>query len=129
MEPQSPVVEGLEPYEIVIGADQEGVQPLPALRSPAPNYIVMSRWALTAEERALIAEGADVYLQVWTFGNGYPPTMLHVMRASADGDLVKDQLQLDEELDQRLRAVYARMSKERGEHEQSKTCTGEGFAI
>ena len=107
MLPQSPVVDGLEPYELVLGAEQTEYLPLPALRSPAPQYAVMSRWAPSPEERSLIAEGADIFLTVWTFGKPYPPTLLEVMRSSADPDLIRERMDLDRELDERLRAIYA----------------------
>ncbi len=110
MLPQSPVVEGLEPYELLLGADQPEYKPLPALRSPAPVYAVMSRWAPSEEERRLIAEGADILLTVWTFGAAYPPTLLEVMRRSADPDLIRERMNLDQELDERLRAIYAKQS-------------------
>jgi hypothetical protein len=67
----------------------------------------MSRWSLTDEERKLVAEGADVYLTLWTFGSAYPPTMLHVMRPTADADSVREQMDLDTELSQRLGALLA----------------------
>ncbi|MHB1673773.1 MAG: hypothetical protein ACYCSP_05930 [Acidobacteriaceae bacterium] len=107
MLPQSPVVEGLEPYELILGAGQPEYRPLPVLRSPAPVYAVMSRWAPSEEERKLIAEGADIFLTVWTFGAAYPPTLLEVMRSSADPDLIRERMALDQELDERLRAIYA----------------------
>lgn len=107
MQAQSPVVEGLEPYEIVLGGDQPEYQPLHVLRTPGPAYGVMSRWVLSDEERKLIAEGADCYLTLWTFGSAYPPTTLHVMRANADAESVKEQMDLDAELNQRLGAFLA----------------------
>ena len=107
MQATSPVVEGLEPYEIVLRADQPAYLPLHVLRTPGPEYGVMSRWALSEEERKLIAEGADVYCTLWTFGSAYPPTILHVMRANTDADAVKDQMDLDAELNQRLGAFLA----------------------
>lgn len=107
MLPQSPVVEGLEPYEIVLGEHQSEYSPLPVLRSPAPWYATMSRWQPSPEERKLIAEGADIFLTLYTFGNNYPPTNMEVMRSTADPDLIRERMHLDQELEQRLRAVYA----------------------
>lgn len=107
MQAQSPVVEGLEPYEIILGGNQPDYQPLHVLRTPGPAYGVMSRWVPSDEERKLIAEGADCYLTLWTFGSPYPPTMLHVMRASTDAESVKEQMDLDTELNQRLGAFLA----------------------
>jgi hypothetical protein len=120
MTPQSPVVEGLEPYEILLGADQPQYLPLPVLRSPAPQYAVMSRWVPTAEERKLIAEGADIYLTLFTFGADYPPTQIHIMRSSADAELIEQQMNLNVELSQRMRAQMAAQAlKEQTTHEKS----------
>ncbi len=104
---KSPVVEGLEPYEIVLGGNQPEYLPLPVLRSAGPSYAVMSRWVLTEEERQMIVDGGDIYLTLWTFGRVYPPTMLHVMRSDADVESIKDWLELDTELDSRLGAQFA----------------------
>ncbi len=108
MEPQSPVVVGLEPYEVILGAEQPEYRPLAVLRSPSPNYAVMSRWSPTEEERRLIAEGSDIYVTLWTFGQPYPPTQLNVMRSTADPDLIRESMGLDQELNERMRALYAR---------------------
>jgi hypothetical protein len=122
MFPQSPVVEGLEPYEIVLGESQAEYLPLPVLRSPAPHYATMSRWQPSPEERKLIAEGADIFLTVYTFGNNYPPTMIEVMRSTADPDLIRERLNLDQELDQRLRAQYAvGLAEAKGEKNAERT--------
>jgi hypothetical protein len=107
MQAKSPVVEGLEPYEIVLGSDQPQYQPLHVLRTPGPSYGVMSRWVPSEEERKLIAEGADIYLTLWTFGNSYPPTMIHAMHANTDADAVREQMDLNTELSQRLGALLA----------------------
>jgi hypothetical protein len=106
-QPVSPVVVGLEPYEIVLGKDQPEYLPLPVLRSAAPYYSHLSRWKLTPEERMLIAEGADVYVTISTFGQSYPPTAVTVMRAEGGADEIRESMQLDEELSQRLLASFA----------------------
>lgn len=111
MEPQSPVVAGLEPYEIILGADQPEYRPLPVLRGPSPYYATMSRWTPTDEERALIAEGADIYVTIYTFQQPYPPTSVQIMR-SPDPEYVREEMALDRELNERLRAIYARQQQE-----------------
>jgi hypothetical protein len=93
----TPVVVGLEPYELKIGGAEQG-QPeystLHALRSPDGQ--IMSRWELTPEERSEIANGADVYLTIWTFNQPYPPTCIQVLRADANPDYFKVALSLDD---------------------------------
>jgi hypothetical protein len=107
MTPQSPVVEGLEPYEIILGADQPEYQPLPVLRSAAPNYAVLSRWVPTEEERAQIAAGADIFLTVHTFGRSFPPVAMEVACKSTDPEPIEERMQLDRELNERLRILFA----------------------
>ena len=104
MKPCSPVVSGLERYEVIFGRLQEEYQPLPALRSAGPEVAVMSRWEPTPEERLMIANGADVFVSVWTFGTAYPPTMVRVMNKNTSPALIKAEMRLDAELSQRLSA-------------------------
>lgn len=99
----TPVVVGLEPYELKIGGPENN-QPqfftLHALR--ATDGRVMSRWRLTEEERQAVANGADLYLTLYTEGR-YPPTRLEVNLSDAP-DSVKTDMRLDEELSLRLLA-------------------------
>lgn len=121
MQPQSPVVDELEPYEIVLGEDQAGVLPLPILRSPAPYYAALSRWQPSEEERKLIAEGADIYLTVWTYGAPHMPVALEVMRRTADPELIRERMDLDRELDQRMKPFYDSMKSIMPSPEASET--------
>jgi hypothetical protein len=73
MTPTSPVVEGLEPFEFKFGASQPEYQPLPALVGNRPDVNVISRWEPTAEERQMIADGADIYVVQTTFGDLFHP--------------------------------------------------------
>jgi hypothetical protein len=102
MKPTSPVITGLEPYEIVFGAAQPEFQPLPALRSAGPRFEVMSRWEPTPEERQMIANGADIFVSIWTFGARYPPTLVRVMHKDTSPKLIKEEMALDLELNARL---------------------------
>ena len=105
MLPKSPVVVGLEPYEINFGGPDVGqpqYMPLPALRSAGPERVVMSRWELTPVEREMIANGADVFVSIWTFGDPYPPTSLRVLNKTSNPEYFKTDMQLDRELDERL---------------------------
>lgn len=81
-EPKSPVIVGCEALEHVFGADQPEYVPLPALRSP--DGIVTSRWEFTDEERQMIANGADVFVSVFTFNKPYPPTRVQVLYKESD---------------------------------------------
>jgi hypothetical protein len=65
MEPISPVMPGSESIEVVYGKDQPKYIPLPAVYvENANSRTVVSRWRLTDQERAEIAAGADVVLQL-----------------------------------------------------------------
>jgi hypothetical protein len=78
MTPVSPVVEGLEQFEIVFGKNQPEYMPLPALVGSLPNTNVISRWKLTDEERTAIAAGADIYTSQMTFGSLFQPLVVFV---------------------------------------------------
>jgi hypothetical protein len=92
MKPASPVIVGLEQYEIKFGEGQPEYQVLPALRSSTPEHAVMSRWEPT---RQMIANGADIFVSVWTFGNSYPPTLVRVLNKNSSPDYFREELQLD----------------------------------
>jgi hypothetical protein len=121
MQPQSPVIEGLEPYEIILAKDQPGYLPLPVLRSASPHYAMLSRWVFTDEERQAIADGADIFLTIYTGGHQYPPTALEVGSKFTNPDAIRESMELDRELNERLRAMFAiadRAAAPRGENEQ-----------
>jgi hypothetical protein len=102
MNPASPVVAGLESYETIFGEKQPEYVALPALRGAAPEHAVMSRWELTKEEREMIANGADIFVSIWTFGGLYPPTHVRVMNKNTDATIIKAEMRLDEEVNGRL---------------------------
>jgi hypothetical protein len=109
MQPVSPVVPGLEPYEIVLAKDQPGYLPLPMLRGPGPMHLMLSRWKLTDEEKQQILNGSDIYLTQLTFGHPFQPTSLVVARAEASGKVCEDIVKhfgFDTELDERLRKFF-----------------------
>lgn len=73
-----PVIDGLEAHEIVYAKDQAEYLPLRTLRS---NYLecgVLSRWTLTPEQRKAVAEGADIFLELMTFGKPLQPILMAV---------------------------------------------------
>ncbi|HWQ97243.1 MAG TPA: hypothetical protein VN538_03995 [Clostridia bacterium] len=73
-----PVVDGLEKHEVVYAKDQPEYLPLRCLRSVSADVKVMSRWTLTPEQRKAVAEGADIFLTLFTFGQPLQPIILAV---------------------------------------------------
>lgn len=92
-----PVFDGLEQKEIVYAKSQPEYVPLRTLVSSGPNCRVISRWTLTDEQRKAVAEGADIYLQLYTFGEPLQPIMMAVSDGKVDRDWVRVCL-LDESL-------------------------------
>ncbi len=76
------VIEGLETKEVVYAADQPQYNPLRTLVGEGHNRRVLSRWSLTPEQRKAITEGADVYLQLMTFGEPLQPILMFVSDGS-----------------------------------------------
>jgi hypothetical protein len=75
---QRPVIDGLEEHEVVYAKDQPEYLPLRSLRSNNRNVYVMSRWTLTPEQRKAVADGADIFLTLMTFGEPLQPILLAV---------------------------------------------------
>jgi len=73
----APLYLGLERFEIVIARNQPEYQPLRSLVSRETGR-VLSRWSLTPEQRAAVAAGADIFLDVATFGQKLQPVLLSV---------------------------------------------------
>ncbi len=73
-----PVVDGLENQEVVYAKNQPEYIPLRCLRSRTEYVEVLSRWTLTPEQRKMIAEGADIFLELSTFGQPLQPIRLQV---------------------------------------------------
>lgn len=94
MGPKSPVIVGLEDFETRFGEGQPQYQVLPALVSRGPEHAVLSRWEPTPEERLMIANGADIFVSVWTFDNVYPPTLVRVLNKNSDPEFMKRELNL-----------------------------------
>lgn len=65
--------------EIVFAKDRPEYIPLPAaIVEREEGQSVVTRWQFTDEERALIASGADPYLEMLTFGGPLQPIRLHI---------------------------------------------------
>lgn len=86
-----PIVQGLEPHERTYAEHQSAYVPLRAL--VAPDGRVLTRWALSPEQRQAVAQGADLYLQTLTFGRPLQPVLLGVSR-ELDADAVRTALGL-----------------------------------
>ena len=77
MQPTTPVISAeFQPHEIVYAKDQPEYNPLPVHRNR--RGVVLSRWKLTDEEREAIANGADVWLYVYTFNQPLQPLRLEI---------------------------------------------------
>jgi hypothetical protein len=89
LEPKDgPVIAGEEQHESVYAKDQPQYEPLRALISAAKEGAALSRWSLTVEQRAAIADGADIYLGLLTFHRGLQPILMFVA-GDEDADAVK----------------------------------------
>jgi hypothetical protein len=76
--PISPSIPGFD--EIVLAKDQPQYIPLPAVpyADQHEQIRVLTRWRLTDEERAAIANGVDLWLELMTFGEPLQPVRLSV---------------------------------------------------
>lgn len=74
-----PVLEGHEMEEVVFAKNQPQYKPLRCLVDDSRgDRRVTSRWTLTEEQRKAVAEGADIYLTLLTYGNPLQPILLAV---------------------------------------------------
>jgi len=73
-----PVIEGSEHKEVVYAKDQPQYLPLRTLVGNDRERRVLSRWSPTPEQRKAIAEGADIYLQLMTFGDPLQPILVFI---------------------------------------------------
>ena len=66
----------LPPHDVVTYAkDQPQYQPLPVVRLHGAEGRLISRWTLTDAERAKIAAGEDIYIEMLTFGGPLQPIL------------------------------------------------------
>lgn len=84
-----PVIEGMESEELVYAADQPEYLPLRTLRSKGSWGRVISRWTFTPEQREAIAAGADVLLELSTFGRPLQPIRMMVSDGKLDPEWVR----------------------------------------
>src|SRR5258708_2678616 len=84
-----PVIEGMESEEIVYAADQPQYLPLRSLKSKGKWGRVISRWTFTLEQRQAIANGADILLELSTFGLPLQPIRMMVSDGKVDPEWVR----------------------------------------
>jgi hypothetical protein len=87
-----PVIDGLEELEVVYAKDQPQYRPLRVLRSADYARSCFSRWTPTEEQRKAIAEGADIFLELLTYGGPLAPSRIAVSDGSLDLDWAKENL-------------------------------------
>lgn len=75
---EGPIVPGLEKEQELIAEHQPEYITLPSLRAKRPERQTLSRWTFTDQQRQEILDGADLYLEVLTFGGAYPPVRISV---------------------------------------------------
>lgn len=80
-----PVIDDWESIEIVYAKEQSEYIPLRTLVSKGVEKNVISRWTLTPKQRTEIANGADLFLILMTFGHPLQP----IRMAVSDGDSKK----------------------------------------
>lgn len=73
-----PVVDRLEHEEIIYAKDQPQYVPIRILLSKTPEGCALSRWTLTPEQRAAVAAGNDIFLEILTFGVSLAPMRMSV---------------------------------------------------
>jgi len=81
MKPASPVLPGYNAQEVVFAENQPEYMRLPAVRVESAEQQILTRWELSDEDRKKIADGADIYLWVSTFGMPLQPVAVEVATA------------------------------------------------
>lgn len=84
-----PVFEGLEGEEVIYAEDQPQYIPLRTLVSKTPERCVISRWSLTDAQRKKIADGGDLFLMLYTFGQPLQPINLAIGDGKEDREWVR----------------------------------------
>jgi hypothetical protein len=65
--------------EVILAKDQPEYLPLPAaIIEREEGVALITRWQFTEDERAAIASGADLYLELLTFGQPLQPIRICV---------------------------------------------------
>lgn len=91
MKPVSPVIPAADLDEVVVAEHQPEYQNLPVVRFA--DGIVLTRWKLTEEESAKVAESGDIFVYIWTGGGGIQPLLLMSEPPEVSGaDVYEDKL-------------------------------------
>lgn len=96
----SPVVAGLEGYERKAAETQPQYETLPVLVGfyGSSGKITTARWELTEREREMIADGADVYVQIIQAKTDFlAPSRVLILRKDCDSSLAEKGLLLNDE--------------------------------
>lgn len=108
MESKSPVIEGLENYEIHVGGENCGQPEYNELKAlHTPQGIFVTRWSLTQEERDRISAGEDLFLSVATFNHPFQPVRLTVGSDYGTAENAKRELKLDDDYELRVLLAQA----------------------
>jgi hypothetical protein len=97
-----PIFEGLEHREIVYAKDQPEYIPLRTLVSIGPDRKVLSRWSLTSKQREAVANGADIFLELSTFGKPLQPIRMMIGDGAPDCRPDEDYLLVEDLVDKSL---------------------------
>jgi hypothetical protein len=76
-----------QPSLVVYAATQPEYSPLPTAKYS--DGVVMTEWALTAEELSALLNGGHVRLWTWTFNMPLQPLMFEII--SSDGKTIREQ--------------------------------------
>jgi hypothetical protein len=96
-----PVVDGLEEFEKIYALEQGCYVPLRTLpgnvKAPLPtrlttlpaenSHSAITRWELSPEQRQMIADGADIFLEVIHFGGPLAPVRMAIGKQENDAEL------------------------------------------
>jgi hypothetical protein len=63
-------------HAVVVAESQEQYRDMPSIRTPGGQ--VITRWALSTEEKAALIRGDDLFLTLLTFGGPVQPVLLTV---------------------------------------------------
>lgn len=85
-EPVSPVVPGHDINEVVFGKGQLQYQELPAIILPTAQGEVVTRWQLSEEERARIAQTGEIWLCALTFNQPPQPLIVTALPPVVEGE-------------------------------------------
>ena len=85
-----PVIRGLEDREVVYAKDQPEYIPLRTLVGAGPDRRVLSRWTLTDKQREAVAKGADIFLELSTFGQPLQPIRMMISDGNTQDDCPMD---------------------------------------